>query len=115
MKIIQVLNSIIEKKDKITNVKPLGSLYFFLFDGEFKWAIERDNSGDSYSVYFFPSKEALIDYLSSTLTWMEEDYVKYSTEELKSKEAFETFKDLYQIVVDKVFDIDKMFDKIISA
>ncbi|WP_194975128.1 hypothetical protein [Aquiflexum lacus] len=114
MKIIQVLNSIIEKKEKISNVKPNGNAYFFLFDGEFKWAIERDNSG-VYAVYFFPSNELLIDQFSNPLVWMEEDYVKYSTEELKSKEAFETFKDLYQVVIDKVFDIDKMFDKIISA
>ena len=91
-------------------------MYFFLFDGEFKWAIERENNEGIYSVYFFPSDSKSIEELSNHQDLMYHiEYVKYSTEELKSKEAIETFKELYQIVVEKVFDIDKMFDKIISA
>lgn len=43
------------------------------------------------------------------------DYVTYSDKEIKTREASESFRELYQIVMEKLFDLDTIFEDIIGT
>ncbi|MDR2906462.1 MAG: hypothetical protein LBU91_00530 [Bacteroidales bacterium] len=117
-KIIQVLNSIISDKSKITNVirGNLGgnSEYYFLYNNKYKWSIAK-NSDEEYFVHLYPETELTLSDLADPDTWNHStvSYVTYSTKDLKTQEAEETFRELYQIVSDKLFGIDDIFNDII--
>jgi len=44
----------------------------------------------------------------------DEEYIRYSSKDLNSKEAYETFSELYRIIEEKVFGVDKALDDIIK-
>jgi hypothetical protein len=113
MKIIQVLNTMISNQNEISNVlKGEFDIYYFVYKEKYKWAINKSPKSENYFVYFFPRSEAIEDVVHADWTIL--DYIAYSTEDLKTKEALETFRELHQIVVSKVYGIDEMFDDIIN-
>ncbi|MGO4710644.1 hypothetical protein AB4Y90_16375 [Chryseobacterium sp. 2TAF14] len=112
-KIIQVLNSMIAKNDRIKNVIKNNQEYFFVYDEKYKWSITK-NIDEDYFIHFYPDQNRNIDEISAINDWNDYDYVTYSTTDLKTLEAIETFRELYQIVSDKVYGIDNIFDDIIN-
>ena len=116
MKIVQVLNTIISNKDKISNVLRQDKEYFFVYDSIYKWSIIKSDKLDDYIVIFYPTDQMKIEELASHQDWQSfTQYISFSSEDLKSKEALETFRELYQIVVSKIYGLDKIFDDIING
>ena len=113
-KIIEVLNTMISKKEKITNVIKKELEYFFIYNSKYKWSIVRDNN-ENYFVHFYPDASVSIEQLSEVYDWNQYNFVTYSTDDFKTNEAIETFRELYQIVSDKVYGLDDMFDEIINS
>ncbi|MCE6990787.1 hypothetical protein [Dyadobacter sp. CY323] len=115
MKIVQVINAMISNGSKITNVRKSGNEYFFLYDNNYKWSITKDET-DEYYLHFYPLDDMSVDELSRNTDWVGySDFVTYRTEELKTKEATESFSELYQLVASKIYGLDDIFDKIINA
>jgi hypothetical protein len=112
-KIVQVVNAMISNSDKISNVKKNDKEYFFLYDNKHKWSIVRGND-EIYHIHFYPTDELNIDQLSHFNDWENYNLVTYSTNDIKTQEAIESFRELYQIVSNKVFGIDDIFDEIIG-
>ena len=113
MKIVQVINAMISNKNKISNVIRDENEFFFLYDEKFKWSINLHN--DEYYVRFYPKDDIQISDIPNQLGWGNyRDFVTYSTEELKTREARETFTELYQLTADKLYGIDDIFDSIIG-
>jgi len=114
-KIIQVLNTMISNQSRIENVIRSEEEYFFLYDKKYKWSIRKDDE-EKYLVFFYPDKNKTLEDLKNNTDWQYyNDFVTYTTSDLKTVEAIETFRELYQIVSDKLYGIDEIFDDIINS
>ena len=112
-KIVQVINAMITNSNKIKEVTKNGKEFFFLYDNKHKWSISRNND-EEYYIHFYPIKDITIEQLSVFTDWEHLEYVTYSTKDIKTTESIESFRELHQIVSDKVFGIDDIFDEIIG-
>jgi hypothetical protein len=113
MKIVQVANTMISNKDKISNVIRVDNEFYFLYDKKYKWSEIKTNS-DDYIVHFYPMDNIGVEDISEQRDWGNyQDFVTYSTIDLKTREARETFTELYQVLADKLYGIDDIFDNII--
>lgn len=116
-KIVQVANAIITNKDKISDVFRNEKEYFFLYNNKYKWSISSFQDVEDYYLFFYPSDNQSIEELSnfSTQDWDHfSGFATYKSSEIKTREALETFRELYQIVSDKIFGLDDIFDEIIN-
>lgn len=123
-RIVQAVNAMISKKDKISNVR--GGLipysYFFTYNYKYVWSIEKEVDDDDYlNISNYPLRkgykpEEYTDYLSGIdpSDFRQIDYVCYSTRELNTREAIESFRELYTIVKEKILGIDITLDDIIE-
>lgn len=114
MKIVQVINAMISNQEKITDVYRNDSEYFFLYDKKFKWSMSKGDTSENYFIHFYPNVTMNTDALAKVNNWEGIDFVSYSTDDIKTKEATESFRELYQIVADKLFGIDDIFNEIIG-
>jgi len=123
MKIVLVVNSIISHKEKITDVVVEKSEFFFLYNGKHKWSVKKFEQDwkEHFIVNFFPDNpddiigRNITDIVTSR-SWGGgiDNVVSYSTKELDTVEAYETFKELYELLFDKVYGIDDIFNDIIG-
>lgn len=116
MKIIQVINAMIANKSKITNVTRNDKEYFFLYDKKHKWSIIKRDAEDEYILHFYPTDDMTYEQLVGFTDWQNfSGFVTYQSQEIKTKEAIESFSELYQIVAGRVFGLDEIFDEIINS
>lgn len=113
-KIIEVVNAMITNQEKITNVIKNDDEYYFLYNKKYKWSTKKEDD-ENYYIYFYPDPNKSLDDLTNITDWQGYgNYVSYTTADLKTQEAEETFRELFQIVSDKLYGIDKIFDDIIN-
>lgn len=112
-KIIRTVNTMIQNPDKITNIRRKKDEYYFLYNEKYKWSIIK--SGSVYYLHYYPFK-ITIEEISEIeeFEWESYDYVSYNTKELKSREAEESFLELYQILKEKIYNMDEVLDEIIK-
>ena len=117
-KIVQVLNSIISNENKISNVLRNIEEYFFLYNKKHKWSIGKPQNfatNGGYYVCFYPQEGySLEDIVKYADDLDDSSYVVYRTEDIRTQEAYETFRELYQIVSSKLYGLDEIFDEIIN-
>jgi len=117
MKIISAANAMIVTRDRITEVIPgtNGNEIFFLYDDKYKWSITK-NSATDYTLFFYPGSQKLQELAS----WPDEAWyefntmIRYSSADLGTKEATDTFAELYRIVSENLFGINNVLDEIIN-
>ena len=113
-KIVQVANAMVSNSSKISNVLKNDKEYFFLYNKKYKWSISK-NVEEDYYLHFYPTDTMTIEELSVFDNWSAfNQFVTYSTKDIKTQEAIETFRELYQIVSDKIYGLDDIFDEIIN-
>lgn len=117
-KLIQAINAIIINSSKISDVYQNKSEYYFLYDNKYKWSInmiDDENEGIIYNLHYYPI-DVDISSLATTSNWSfyEGQFITYSTRDYKTKEAIESFVELYRIVKEKVLGINKVLDDIIG-
>jgi len=103
----------IQNPYKITNIIRVENEYFFLYNKKYKWSISKSES--AYYLHYYPF-DITIEEISEIeeFEWESYDYVSYNTKELKSREAEESFLELYQILKEKIYNMDKVLDAIIK-
>ena len=113
-KIVQAANAMIVNSHLVTHVMPMGSRYIFVYNNKYKWSIStwQEAGVDTYQLIFFPGKIDLED--ASTLKSSSPPYVAYSTKEFSSKEALDSFSELYMIIQEKLYGVDKALEDIIK-
>jgi hypothetical protein len=125
-KIIQAVNAMISNAEKISNInlvkwgvddsKPE---YYFVFDMKFKWSIMREaDSETDYRLFFYPQEDETIEDLINVHPeeWSSKDnYIVYRSAEIKTKEAKESFSELYKLVQTKRLNVDVLLDEIIKT
>ncbi len=110
-KIVIAVNSMISNADKISIIKQKDDEYLFLYDNKYKWSIQK--KGNDYNLYFYPGNQT-IDELAKPEKFASVPFIEYRTEELKTREAEESFKELYLIIKEKLYDVDKALEDIIG-
>jgi hypothetical protein len=117
MKIVSAINAMLSNSSQITNViaGEDGEL-FFLYGGKYKWSIKNYGS-DDIGLWFYPGNQDLEDLASyDNYNWDGfNEMVLYSTKELGTREAIESFKELYRTVKERRFGVDKALDEIIGG
>lgn len=115
-KIIRAINSMIFQSEKISKVLRNDSEYFFLFDNKYKWSILRREDTKTYKLFYYHG-DATLAVLASMRDeeWNRyKEYVEYSSEDLKTDEANDTFSELYLMIKEKALGINKVLDDIIG-
>lgn len=117
MKIVSAANAMIVTRDRITEVTPAaqGSEIFFLYDGKYKWSIRKTDTAD-YGLFFYPGTQTLQELAAwPDNAWYEfNEMIRYSTLALGTKEAKDTFAELYRVVSENLFGINSVLDEIID-
>lgn len=112
-KIVLAVNSMISNAEKISDINRdlTESEYLFKYDNKYVWGISENK--EKYSLYFYPETKE-VNELKSVIDWDEVPLVIYTTEDLKTREALESFRDLYLIIKQKQYDVDRVLDDIID-
>ncbi|RUO36231.1 hypothetical protein CWE13_09515 [Aliidiomarina shirensis] len=91
--------------------------YFFKYENKHNWSIFRNHEG-VYYLQYYPGEVDLSDLAGIPDQQWEEaapESVAYNTKDLATKEAVESFRDLYAIVKEKVYGMDEVLDDIIGG
>ena len=110
-KIILAINSMIQNSDKIFNVSVLNNEYFFNYKG-YIWGILESKKG--YILTYYPAYSTVIDLINQIEYLDNVVSINYNSDGFKNQEDIESFRDLYLIVNEKVYDLDKVLDDIIE-
>lgn len=113
-KIVQAVNTMIAHQDLISNVLKGDKEYFFLYKDKYKWSIVQRE--DETFLWYYPGTLSLEDLcdIEESGSWDGIDMVKYTDREIGTKEAIASFAELFTIIKEKVFGLDKVLDDIIS-
>lgn len=116
-KIVVAINVMIVQREKITNVQDgqVDGEIFFLYDKKHKWSMMKNDEG--HVLFYYPGNQSL-DNLASIPEeyWSDEvDMVPYRVKDIGTKEAKQTFAELYAVLTELRFGMDKVLDDIISS
>lgn len=115
-KIIQAVNVMISNPHNIGTIIPTSrDEYFFTYKGkqaESKWSVRAFE--DEYFLHFYPGDQGL-EALAIIDDWTNVPIVTYATQELKTREARESFSELYRVVKQKLYNVDAALEDIIEA
>lgn len=114
-KIVSAVNAMISNANKISDVKPgmYPSQLYFVYNFLYIWSMSYDIDTDDYCLCYYPNQNN-IDDLINACNCGEESFVKYRTNELKTREAIESFSELYTVLKEKVYNVDSVLDDIID-
>ena len=114
-KIVQAINSMISHPELIEQVLQGENEIFFLYKKKYKWSMRENNKGEYY-LYYYPSSidlEVLSNFNADD--WQDfSQMVIYKDADLGTKEAKASFCELYSLIREKVFGVDKVLDDIIG-
>ena len=116
-KIIKAVNAMISNQKQIGTVIRgyTGNELFFTFDKKYKWSILKNVNG-IYYLHFYPGDQSLEDLAGwPDDAWNEfGEMVSYNTKDLATKEAIDSLSELYTVVQEKLYGMDKVLDEIID-
>lgn len=113
-RIVSAINAMIRNSIKIKNVcLRKGGELFFEYDEKHKWSIHKRE--DDTLLWFYPGSFS-IDYLANVDgdEWENVQMVTYRLSDIGTREARESFNELYTLLKEKAFGIDDILDEIIE-
>ena len=117
-KIIQVINAMISNSERISNVLVTQSNeFFFIYNDKHKWSLIEDKKNDKKSIilFLYPDEEIKLETLAFDTDFSEyKGFVSYRSDDFKSAEAIESFKELLNIVKNKIYGVDEILDEILK-
>ncbi|MFM0501935.1 hypothetical protein [Paraburkholderia caffeinilytica] len=113
-KIVQAANVMISRKNLITDVTSGDKEIFFTYNGKYHWSIAKRD--DDTLLWFYPRAESLEELVgrSHHQEWEDVEMVTYRSSEIGTREASETFDELYTTIKEKLFGVDEVLDDIIN-
>jgi hypothetical protein len=114
-KIIRVINTMIANSNLIGDVYQGGSdsnELYFIYPTKHKWSIKFNSLLEQYFLYYYPTGINLI--ILKEMDKTSQKFVLYNSGDYKSKEADESFRELYSIVNEKVSGMDSVFRDILN-
>lgn len=115
-KIIQVVNSMISNSDKINNViVNQRDELFFIYNNKYKWSISELDTESKIFLYLYPDMDKNLEQLAfETDFTVYRKFVAYRSNDYKSQEATESFKELLKIIREKKYGVDNILEDIIN-
>lgn len=123
-KIVQAVNAMIIKKHKISSVTQglASNELFFLYDQKYKWSLlhggelEFDSGEQEDYVLFYYRTDLTIERLVTVdvESMPQVKLARYSANEIGTKEALGSFRELYLVLKEKLLGIDEVLDDIIE-
>ncbi|NYT19662.1 MAG: hypothetical protein GKC08_05165 [Methanosarcinales archaeon] len=114
-KILKAVDAMINSEELITDVKALQESLFFKYNQTYVWSIQKE-LGDYYLIYYVKHNE--VKNVIDAIKYMPNDpgpYISYSSKDYKSDKSGDVFAELYQIVKEKLYNIDTVLDNIIKG
>lgn len=114
-KIVQAVNAMIVGAHLISDVQIVGKEIFFVYNVTHKWSIEKREDG--FHLWYYPGGEHIDELVERAVIGLGFDGVKmmhYFDKELGSKEAKDSFSELYTTVSEKAYGMDSILDEIIT-
>lgn len=104
----------ISRKELISDViKDSQDVYYFVFDKKHKWSIFHNEKDNNVCLIIYPEKNKSIEEIKNAdLSIL--SHVVYESADFRTIEAKESFKELYKIIQEKLYDIDQEFDDILE-
>lgn len=116
-KIVIAVNVMIEQRDKISNVLKGGNEneIYFNYDSKHKWSMIQ--SDGTYTLFYYPGSHSLSMLASIRAEdWPDEiDMAVYRSKDIGTKEAKDSFAELYSVLKEMKFGMDKILDEIIAT
>lgn len=112
-KIVQAVNSIIANRDGITEVIKGESETFFIYKGKYTWSMAK--RPDGLWLWFYPGNPdpEMLAGLDGD-DWEGVAMVSYKDADIGTREAKASFQELFTILSEMVFGVDKVLDDIIA-
>ena len=113
-KVILAINTMVLNTSFINDVTAYKFKYFFMY-GRYVWSItDPTGHGDEFELVYYPGYEkvGLIEEIDRR--GVVDNYVTYTNADYKTREATESFKELYQSVKEKLYQVDNVLDDIIG-
>ncbi len=118
-KIVKAVNVMVSNPSQINEVYKgeHETEVFFQYAEKYKWSILK-NKDDVYFLSYFTEEVDLKDLaLIPNEIWMEvaPSCISYNTKELATREARDSFAELYALVSEKAYGMDEVLDEIIAS
>lgn len=124
-KIVEAINSMIKNKSQIEDVAVDSYFldnrrYRYIFKYKhYIWSIEDTSeavANGGYELKYYPGFTKVSDLLNclDNRGMTQDEYVRYDSIVMNEIEAIESFRELYQVVIEKLHNVDKVLDDIIS-
>lgn len=114
-KIVQAVNVMIANPSLISNVLKGDREIFFLYKNRYKWSMDRRDDG--HHLWYYPGDDDLEYLVGAEIVggpFEGISMVHYYDGEIGTKEAKASFAELYNVISEKVYGVDKVLDDIIS-
>jgi len=114
-RIVTAVNAMIVNPGLITHViAGEADEIFFLYKEKYKWSMARRQGG--ISLWFYPVERITIEELAAAedADWEDIPMVHYRDIDIGTKEAKESFSELYTLLNEKVYGMDEVLDDISS-
>lgn len=115
--IIKVINKMILNSGAIGNVYPApgnsSNEFFFVFNMKHFWSILLTGLRDDFLLFYYKDNPSFKDLVEDKDRFS--NAICYSTMDFKSKEATESFRDLFNIVKGKTYGMEEVFKDILNS
>lgn len=118
MKIVQVINKIIENPHLISDVCFADNNMeeiFFLYNKKYKFSIMP--TLDSYNIFLYNKTDADIKTLAAETEWndLKGIFTSFKYQDIKTREALISFKSLYDLLYRMLDNTENILDDIINS
>ncbi|MEZ8652103.1 hypothetical protein AB6D92_24530 [Vibrio splendidus] len=118
-KVVAAVNTMITNEKKISPVLVgTDSLeIYFSYNKKYNWSLALNDDEDCFYLHYYPASSFDIKDLSQMESFEFSDIINvtYSSKDLGSREAYQTFKELHNLLQEKVYGIDKVLDDILAS
>lgn len=112
-KIIRAINSMIINSDKISEISKWKNKYSFLFDNKFVWSIEK-TFNNNILLTIYPKYKDLDVFFEDLEIIDTFDSITYQSLDYETKEATESFMELFTVIQEKALKVDEALNAIID-
>ncbi len=112
-KIKEAIQVMVDHADKITSILEDENEreFYFKYNDKYTWSITASPSESDFTVYYYPGGESPQEV---RVHWDEVKSIRFTTIDESDPEILATFRALYSIVRNRLYDIDGILDAIIT-
>lgn len=115
IKVLQVIRNMITNADKISNIEKQLNIFYFLYKGYvwsiWEWSSSDDTDNEGYSLAYYPGAKNVSDIITPKI---HRDFMVYSSGDFNTVDTLNLYAQLYNIIKEKFYGVDKVFNDILN-